>query len=136
MDEFFIPSIASELAYAIAVAEGFFVADSVPARSFNPGDMELGDRGWGVLQGKTIYVKADWNASLDDRTDGCSALRRECIAILSGASLENPVNATFEAFAFKWTGNDAPGAWCRIVTEKLNVDPMMTLAAWVKSKLS
>jgi hypothetical protein len=127
-----IDELAVKLAYAIALAEGFFMQGSLPARTFNPGDMKLGDRGWGQVDGKTVYSKADPAASLDDRTDGWSALKRECIAMLTGASLVYSVNNTFIEVAITWTGGDDPGAWCKIVSAKLNVDPTMTLAEWVK----
>lgn len=130
----FITQLASELAEAITLAEGGNVEGALPFRIHNPGDLELGDRGFGVEQKKTIYAKADPSASLDDPTDGYSALRRECTAILTGASIIYRVTDSFEILASKYTGGDAPGVWCKIVTEKLNVEPMATLAEWVKAQ--
>ena len=128
-----IANLAIKLAFAISIAEGFYVAGSVPARCHNPCDLELGDRGWGVDNGKTIFAMADPDTAMDDRTDGWAAARRECLAILSGASFVYNVNMTFEEVAAKYTGGDNPGAWSRIVCEKLNVSPMDTLAEWVKA---
>lgn len=127
-----IDILASKAAHAVALAEGFYAAGSLPARIFNPGDMELGDRGFGIEQQKTKYLKADPNANLEDETDGYSALRREWTAILTGASLSFPVSFTFAQLALKWTGGDKPGAWCKIVTDTLNVNPLDTLSEWVK----
>jgi hypothetical protein len=129
-----IDNLAMEAAHAVALAEGFFVADSLPARCFNPGDLELGDRGWGVEQGKTIYVKADWQADINDHTDGCSALRREWIAILSGASHEYNLRMKFIDLAMRWTDNDNPGAWAKIVCANLEVDPTATIEEWITSR--
>lgn len=128
-----VDRLADKLAKAIALAEGFYAADSLPSRIHNPGDLELGDRGFGTHNKKTGYAKADIEADITDKTDGFSALRRECRAILTGASGVYHVNFTFAAIALKWTGNDSPGAWCKIVTEKLNLSPITTVADWVKS---
>lgn len=131
-----ILEMATKAALAIATAEGAFVEGSLPARIFNPGDMELGDRGWGVEQGKTKYLKADSGADIEDQTDGFSALRREWRAILTGASESFPITFTFAALAFRWTGGDKPGAWCKIVTDKLNVNPTDTVEDWVKGAIA
>ena len=102
-----IDALAVRMAYAIALAEGFFVEGSLPQRINNPGDMKLGDRGWSTDYGKTVYLKAD------------PAM---------------PVSLTFVEMATVWTGNDNPGAWAKIVCAKLEVDPTMTICEWVKSQ--
>jgi hypothetical protein len=127
-----IAELSLKLAKAIATAEGFFQPGTLPNRIHNPGDMKLGDRGYGVEHEKTIYAKADFNASLDDRTDGASALRRQCDAMLMGGSHVYSPNDTFESLSIKWTGGDNPGAWCKIVTDNLNVSPLTVLADWIK----
>jgi hypothetical protein len=131
-----IAELASLLAVAIATAEGFYVAGSLPQRTNNPGDMKLGDRGYGVVEQKTAYQKADPNADLQDNTDGFSALRRECTAILTGASHVYSPSDTFEELSMKWTGGDNAGAWCKIVTEKINVQPLDRIVDWVKASAS
>lgn len=140
MDQFaydaLIDRLSDKLAKAIALAEGFYLVGSLPNRINNPGDMELGDRGYGTHNKKTGYAKADIEADITDKTDGFSALRRECRAILTGASSIYHVDFTFAAIALKWTGNDNPGAWCKIVTEKLNLSPITTVADWVKSAVN
>lgn len=122
-----INDLAAKFAYAIAVAEGYFANGSLPGRINNPGDMKLGDRGHGVEQEKTIYATAN---------DGWAALRRECLAILVGASHIYSVHWNMLQVAEKWTGNDRPGAWCKIVCEKMNIDPATTLASLVKGALN
>jgi hypothetical protein len=128
-----IEQLASKLAHAIAIAEGGLVEGTLPWRIHNPGDLELGDRGYGICESKTIYVKADPTASLYDDTDGFSALRRECTAILTGASFEYSPSDTFEQMSSRWTGNDNQGAWCKIVTDNLGVQPLDRLVDWVKA---
>jgi len=118
------------LAHAIALAEGFYAGDSLPYRIHNPGDLELGDRGWGTDANKTVYPKADPDADISDWTDGYSALRREIHAIFAGASRVYTTADTFGQLAAKWTGGDNPGAWCKIVTDNLGVSPFDKLGDW------
>lgn len=129
-----IATQAEKLAYAIAVAEGFFAPHSLPSIIHNPGDLELGNRGFGTQAGKTCYKKADPEADIDDGSDGWSALRRQCIKMLSGASLEYSVNDTFETVSVKWTGNDNPEGWAQNVCENLGIDPTWTLREFAFGK--
>lgn len=122
---------AETLARAIAKAEGFGIAGALPTRINNPGDMELGDRGWGTEAAKTIYEKASWDATFDDKADGCSALWRECFAILSGASHDYEPTMTFFQLAQEWTGGDKPSAWAAIVCGELGTEPEMTLETFL-----
>jgi hypothetical protein len=130
MDLAILQAKADALAHAMAKAEGFGLPGALPTRTFNPGDMMLGDRGWGTEAAKTIYEKADWNASLQDKTDGASALRRECFAILSGASHNFETSWTFLELAMEWTGNDQATAWANTVCEELGTTTDMTLEAY------
>ena len=129
-----IMTLASEMAAAIALAEGGNVEGALPFRIHNPGDLELGDRGYGVEQAKTCYAQADPLAAITDETDGYSALRRECTAILIGASHAYSPSDTFEQIAARWTGGDNSGAWSRIVCGKLGVEPLDRLVDWVKAR--
>lgn len=126
--------LAGELAVAISLAEGGNVEGALPQRIHNPGDLELGDRGYGVEQAKTVYLKADPEADINDHTDGFSALRRECYEILSGGSLVYRPSNTFVELSILWTGGDNPGPWCKIVCSKIQAEPTATLAEWVKSR--
>ncbi len=127
-----VASKAKALAVAIARAEGFFVEDSLPRRANNPGDMKLGDRGWGLIHGKTVFAKADLNADITDHADGWSALRRECEAILVGASAIYKLSDTFIDVAFKWTGDDSPNTWLDAVVEHLGVPMTTTLREFIQ----
>ncbi len=60
-----VPTTAvQKIAKAIAKAEGFYVQGSIPQRANNPGDLERGDIGFGVISLKTIYPSAGqgWEA--------------------------------------------------------------------------
>jgi hypothetical protein len=124
---------ATALAKAIAKAEGFGVPGALPTRINNPGDMELGDRGWGTEAAKTIYPKADWNADFSDKTDGCSALRRECFAILTGASHSFDLSWSFAQLAQEWTGGDKPAAWASIVSQSIGISTETTVREYTSS---
>ena len=113
---------AKQLSGAIATAEGFFAPDSLPARCHNPGDLELGDKGFGVDNGKTIYENDDV---------GWAALNHQCLMMLSSGSHVYTINDTFAEVALKWTGNDNPEAWSKIVCTKLGIDEGITLHEFV-----
>jgi hypothetical protein len=132
VDVAILRSKSDRLAKAIGKAEGFGPPENLPTRVNNPGDMELGDRGWGTEAAKTVYEKADWNADFNDKTDGASALRRECFAILSGASHTFETSWTFLELAKEWTGGDKPNAWAAIVCQELGtaVDETLEAYAW------
>lgn len=125
---------ADALAEAIAVAEGFFVKHSLPAVIHNPGDLELGDRGFGTQSGKTVYQKADPAADLKDGSDGWSALRQQCLRMLSGASFVYSVGDSFAVVAQKWTGGDNAPQWAECVCSKLGIDPSWTIRDYVFGK--
>jgi len=128
----YLQAKADSLAHAIAKAEGFGVPDALPTRCNNPGDMKLGDRGWGTVEGKTQYPKADWAAELGDREDGASALRRECLAILVGASHIYALGWDFSALGAVWTGYDNWEEWCKVVCKELGAARGTTLAQYAE----
>jgi hypothetical protein len=112
------PKVA-KLATAIAKAEGFFVSGSLPARLNNPGDLEVGDVGYGVLNGKTRFKNPD---------AGWMALRHECDLILSSLSRAGyKVSDTFLEFAARWTGNDNAAQWAQAVTQDVGLRVTNTL---------
>lgn len=109
---------------AIAKAEGFYVADSVPARAHNPGDLtDDGDIGLGVIQTSgpfgakiTIYASDE---------DGWNALRHKVRRMLNGASKTYTPNLTIMEVAIKYSGS---AEWAFNVAKHLGVDTRMTLA--------
>ena len=52
MDVQDLQDAADKFARAIAKAEGFGLPGALPTRANNPGDMMLGDRGWGNGSGE------------------------------------------------------------------------------------
>ena len=113
-----------KFAEAVARAEGFYVADSVPARAHNPGDLtDDGDIGHGVIQTSgpagaaiTIYAtdEAGWNA-----------LRRKLWRMLNGASRIYTLDLTLMEMAIRYSGS---ADWAFNVAKALGVDTRMTLA--------
>lgn len=117
------------LANAIAKAEGFFAAvvngvENLPQRCHNPGNLENGDVGQGTDQGKTIYTSDQ---------QGWQALEFQIDLMASGQSHEYKPTDTFQAIAMRWTGNDNPEAWLKIVTQALAVSPSTTLQQFMEA---
>ncbi|SRR5258708_16005758 len=111
------------LAYAISKAEGYGVSGAIPTRANNPGDIELGDIGFGTLGvGITIYPTLE---------QGIEALYRELNLIFTGSSHVYSMFMTFDQMARIWTGDDKSLDWASIVAKYLNVLPDITLANWV-----
>lgn len=95
------------MANAIATAEGFYVAGSVPQRSNNPGDLT---KSWGFSttgtansEGVLIF------ATLEN--DGWPALYTQVAAMLSGSSTVYTLDDSFLTVAQKYTGNAGAAAW-------------------------
>lgn len=106
------------LARAIAKAEGFGPPENLPTRIHNPCDLELGDRGFGVQAGKTVF---------EDLDHGWSAACYECWLMLTGRShFYSPIK-TFLQVAMAYTGGDQPLAWATIVSGALGFNPQNTL---------
>jgi hypothetical protein len=96
-------ALIEKFAQAIAHAEGFFVSNSVPNRSQNPGDLAEGDIGSGIIQtGGPNGAKITIFPSL---TDGWAALYRQVRRMLSGASDVYTLDMTMEQVAMKYSGD-------------------------------
>ncbi len=117
-----IQAAADALAQAIARAEGYFVPGSLPARINNPGDLELGDRGNGVTNGKTHYPSpfAGWEA-----------LRSETTMILAGKSHYIKPSMPLSQVAEVYTGHDNAPAWADIVAKAIGITPDATLQSFL-----
>lgn len=88
-----------QMARAIATAEGFYVAGSIPATYHNPGDLKLGDVGFGV--GPTGITKF----GSDDQ--GFAALYAQLERIANGTTHAGyTLDMTFEDMAIKWAEGD------------------------------
>jgi hypothetical protein len=118
-----ISKLIPSFAYAIAKAEGFFIKGSVPARINNPGDLKLGDIGFGaLLNGITIYPSF---------AQGVEALYNELNLILTNTSSEYNTSMNFAQMAFIWSGNDNPVGWSDTVAKSLNVFVDTTIQSWM-----
>lgn len=115
-----------QLARAIARAEGFYVAGSLPARAHNPGDLiqpwrtDLPTMG---AEGITVFPSD---------ADGWEALHRQLWLIASGQSRVYSVDMTLQDMAERWApgsvhGNN-PSAWAANVALDLGVSASATLA--------
>lgn len=110
---------APRAATASAKAEGFFIAGSLPARCHNPGDLEIGDVGYGVANGKTIFK---------DDNAGWEALRHQWDLILSGTSHAGyKLTDTIWQVAFRYTGNDGAEGWAHTFAKELGLNITNTL---------
>ena len=106
------------LEQAIEKAEGFGPPENLPTRINNPCDLELGDRGFGVEAGKTIFPSL---------IAGRAAAMRECWLMLTGNSHFYNPSKTFLQIAILFTGGDNPMAWATIVSGALGLTPENTL---------
>lgn len=110
------------LSEAIAYAEGFYTAGSVPQRNNNPGDLKISS---------VPNVGADKAGHLIFKTpeDGWLALRRQIELIAQGRSgvYTKGLDTTIAEMAAKyaeWSGN-----WARNVSSRLGVSEGTTLRA-------
>jgi hypothetical protein len=111
------------LAQAIAKAEGFYIAGSLPQRCHNPGDLEIQSVGYGTDNGKTIFP--------DDEA-GWMALEHECDLILYGLSRAGyKLTDTIMQMAFRYTGNDGATTWALTVARALGISTLTTLEQYM-----
>ena len=103
---------ATTLARAIAHAEGYYVQDSLPQRANNPGDLELGDRGYGVINKKTVYGSPE---------EGWAQLEHQCVLIIGGIDRYYKNTWTVLQIAETYTGHDSAASWAKAVQENLGI---------------
>jgi hypothetical protein len=103
-----------KIAEAFAKAEGFGTPGALPTRAHNPGDLELGDIGNGVINSKTVFASDQ---------DGWNALYKQVQLMLSGGSAYYSPSDSWRSVANTWTGADNANAWANIVAQHLGVNP-------------
>jgi hypothetical protein len=112
-------ALIDKLAYAIAVAEGFFVSGSRSQRNHNPGDFETDITRKGVTMDGPYVVYAN-------DTDGWEALKVQVSLMLSGRSRVYTPSMTISDVAYKYADgeHDPVGAsnWAENVASQLGVD--------------
>ncbi len=116
---------------AIAQEEGFFVANSVPARAHNPGDLtDDGDLGFGTIQTAGAHGAEITIYGTD--ADGWAALYRKVRRMLSGASHTYTLDMTILEVAIKYAGDPV---WAKNVAAALGVNMRTTLAEIAQADL-
>lgn len=120
-------SIIERFSDAIAHAEGFYATGSLPARCHNPGDLCLGDKGFGTAR-STGYGASDITIFGSD-VDGWTALHNQVSHMLSGASHVYRSGMTLLDVA-KTYAMDVQ--WGINVATRLGVAPTITLGELAK----
>ena len=111
------------LMQAIANAEGFNVAGAIPQQANNPGDLVLGDVGYGTLGSQNITVFGSVN-------DGWAALANQINLIASGGSSYYSATEPLAQVGTTWSGS-SNGNWANNVASYLGVSvntPFASLA--------
>jgi hypothetical protein len=114
--------MASSLANAISQLEGFGNPSSIPTLANNPGNLELGDVGYGTITaqgGQQITIFG----SLDD---GWTALENQLSKIFNGTSNYYTPDQTLAQFGNTYSGGNP--SYGTNLASKLGVDPSTTLA--------
>lgn len=111
------------LASAITQAEGFGASpNNIPTTAQNPGDLELGDQGYGVMQaagGNQITV-------FGSLAQGAAALENQLSKIFNGTSAYYNPNMTLDQFGQVYSGGST--TYGQQLASILNVPSSTTLA--------
>ena len=105
------------LAEAIARAEGFYVAGSLPQRQNNPGALKPGG----------VFI-----ALYPDTDSGWTALYNQVELMLTGRSAYYNSSMTFSQIAQIYTGGDNAETWAFIVSNTLGLTPANTLNDYLR----
>lgn len=100
-------------ARAIGGAEGFGIPGAIPTQAHNPGDLVLGDLGYGTLGSEQITILQDDNVGWDK-------LYHQLNLIVNGHSHVYNLEMTIYEMAQKWTSTQ-PDAWANNVSRALGV---------------
>jgi len=112
------------IALAIAAAEGFGVPGAIPTLANNPGDLVLGNMGYGTMgtQEITVYATAE---------DGWNALYGQIQKWINGTSKYYNPSMTWGQIGAIYAGSGTP--WAANVAAALGVDPNSTLGDYVSA---
>lgn len=111
-----------QIAQAIAHAEGFGVANAIPTRAHNPGDLKMGDIGNGAINGKTVFASD---------VDGWNALYKQIQLMISGNSDYYQPSDSWRRIAQTWVGTSDYVNWLNTVTSEIGVDPDSSLQEYM-----
>lgn len=109
-------SAITRLAEAIARAEGYYVAGSLPRRMNNPGSLT-------DITGKLRQYETP--------EQGWEALRDQVRRMLSGTSLIYRPSMDIRRIADIYTGGDNPESWARTVAQHLGISTSTRLSELV-----
>lgn len=98
--------------HAISVAEGFGISNAIPTQAHNPGDLVLGDKGFGTLGAEGITI-------FEDDSKGWDALYHELSLIVNGYSHVYNLDMTINEMAQRWTDTQSD-SWALNVARNLN----------------
>ena len=112
------------IAMAIANAEGFGVVGAIPTLANNPGDLVLGDIGYGTMGPQKITV-------FGSVQDGWNALFKQVGEMIAGTSEYYNPSMTWNQIGAKYAGAGSP--WAANVATNLGVDPNSTLQDYLNS---
>ena len=122
-----------QLAAAIAEAEGFGPIENIPTRAKNPGDLAVGDHGYGTLGPSRVTVFAEV-------AEGWNALYKMLAGWVSGQSSIYILTDNFATIGHKYVdGPNAPTVsqesqnWAANVASALGIDTATTLGDWYTS---
>jgi hypothetical protein len=112
----------SDLGNAIGTAEGFGVPNAIPTLANNPGDLEIGDIGYGTMgQGITVFP---------DAQSGTNALNSQLASIFNGNSNNYNPNMTIAQMGQTWAGGGQGSTnWSNNVSNSLGASPSSTLSS-------
>ena len=114
-----VPTKVDMFAHAIAKAEGYYTAGTIPNRCFNPGDLK-GTR----FEGQ-IGVCKGGHARFKTAAYGWNALYNQIDKMISGNSHVYHVSMTFAQVSRMYAGNSR--VWLRNVCNELSIQPNATL---------
>jgi len=118
------PSIQA-IAQAIASAEGFGPAGAIPTKANNPGDLCVGDIGYGTITssgGEKITV-------FQNAPAGWQALYNQIALWINGGSRNINTSMTWAQIGAKYAGPSTP--WAANVAAQLGVDVNSTLGDYI-----
>lgn len=102
----------------IAQAEGYGKPDTVPTRSNNPGDLKVGDIGYGREPGGITHFP--------NPEAGYNALAKQVNKFYIPGPNYDP-SMSLQQIAEKYTGKDRAPEWAKIVGSKAGMDPSARL---------
>jgi len=110
----------TNLKSAIANAEGFGKPGAIPTLANNPGDLVLGDIGYGTMgAGITVFP---------DLTSGSNALSSQLTKILNGTSSNYSPTETLSQMGATYAGASGGSTWASNVAKFLGLTPDATIA--------